>query len=97
MHKFALAFHHAVFEGAFVLMSFRPDVSALAVHLFVLKITLVSGPVTVNSEALPVSPVQLPPTFVFGQNAVAVALTVIDLKSISMSNFVVSFYQLRCT
>lgn len=97
MHEFALSLHHAVFEKAFVMVAFRPAICALTVHFVVFEITLVCGAITVNCKALSVFFVVVPGAFILSQNSIAVALAVIDLKSIPLSNFGVSFSQLGCT
>ena len=95
MNKFTLTFHHSLFKLTLVLVTFRPAVGSLAIHFIILKLALVSGPVTVDSKALPVLFIQLPPAFIFCKNAVTVPLAVIDLKSIPVPYLIVAFCQLR--
>ena len=68
-------------------MSFGPVEGAKTLHFVVLEVTLVGRPIGVDSKSMPVPFVVLPVTFILGQDSVAIALTVVNLKSVSVSYF----------
>lgn len=73
------------------MMTFGPAIGALAFHFVIFKTPLVRGSIRVDSKSGSIFPIVLPATFILSKNSISVSLTVIDLKSVTMSYFGVRF------
>ena len=89
--KNSLTIHLPVSEMALVLVTLCPCEFTCSFHDVFLELALESASICEDSEALPVLHVSVPIAFVFGQDAIHVACTIIDLQAIAMSYPCVGF------
>ena len=87
----SLTVHLPVSELALVLVTLCPCEFTRSFHDVFLELALESASICEDREALPVPHVSVPIAFVFGQDAVHVARTIIDLQAITMSHPSVGF------
>ena len=86
MLEYSLTVHLPVSEMALVLVTLSPCEFTRSFHDVFLELALESASICEDCEALPVFHVSVPITLVFGQDAIDVACTIIDLQAITMSN-----------
>ena len=89
--KNSLTIHLPVSEMALVLVTLCPCEFTRSFHDVFLELALESASICEDCEALPVLHVSVPIAFVFGQDAIHVACTIIDLQAITMSDSSVGF------
>ena len=85
MLEYSLTVHLPVSEVALVLMTLCPCEFTRSLHDVFLELALESASISEDREALPVLHVSVPIAFVFGQNAINVASTIIDLQTVTVS------------
>ena len=85
MLEYSLTVHLPVSEVALVLMTLCPCEFTRSFHDVFLELALESASISEDREALPVLHVSVPIAFVFGQNAINVASTIIDLQTVTVS------------
>jgi hypothetical protein len=92
--EFTATLHHSFLKLAFVFVTLHPLERTLTIVELTLELTFVRGTISIHGVALSLSLIHAPVSFIFGQNTIIVALTVIDLETVAMSNFLVIYLEI---